>query len=324
MKYNYSREKIKWENEKILEEKLLKDNNIDQTIIKKLRDYDWIDFNKERSFRTHQNITKDVFFNLTETNDKKEINSINDLMDEIENENLYKILSKEDDVEKSSIIYEMNNINQKVLNEISTYANNRERIQNLTDEFTEIMYHDRISNNDVERIDYIFDQLVHHIGLDAPVLAACTNTIFNTINEYKEEYIQEFIRLNPQLNEEMISVELDTYKDAAYELNKIFVETVGTIKKCDIDAINEAVDLFFDQDEPTDLIQIFVANTIQILNQPDLLVDVLGLSVLINEIIINHQLDDFNPNLWKMNQHRFFSIDYKDYLDEDENQDAYN
>lgn len=28
----------------------------------------------------------------------------------------------------------------------------------------------------------------------------------------------------------MISVELDTYKDAAYELNKIFVETVGTIK----------------------------------------------------------------------------------------------
>ena len=254
-----------------------------------------------------------------------------------------------DDVEKSSIIYEMNNINQKVLNEISTYANNRERIQNLTDEFTEIMYHERISNNDVERIDYIFDQLVHHIGLDAPVLAACTNTIFNTINkfyqdihnivekyrtselnfthildEYKEEYIQEFIRLNPQLNEEMISVELDTYKDAAYELNKIFVETVGTIKKCDIDAINEAVDLFFDQDEPTDLIQIFVANTIQILNQPDLLVDVLGLSVLINEIIINHQLDDFNPNLWKMNQHRFFSIDYKDYLDEDENQDAYN
>ena len=28
--------------------------------------------------------------------------------------------------------------------------------------------------------------------------------------------------------------------------------------------------------------------------------------------------------LWKMNQHRLFSIYYKDYLDEDENQDAYN
>lgn len=113
MKYNYSREKIKWENEKILEEKLLKDNNIDQTIIKKLRDYDWIDFNKERSFRTHQNITKNVFFNLIETNDKKEINSINDLMDEIENENLYKILSKEDDVTLKILVYKIQGYSTK-------------------------------------------------------------------------------------------------------------------------------------------------------------------------------------------------------------------
>ena len=75
--------------------------------------------------------------------------NINDLFEKSEVETMM------DDVEKSAIIYEMNNINQKVLNEISTYANNRERIQNLTDEFTNIMYHDRISNNDVERIDYI-------------------------------------------------------------------------------------------------------------------------------------------------------------------------
>ena len=60
--------------------------------------------------------------------------NINDLFEKSEVETMM------DDVEKSAIIYEMNNINQKVLNEISTYANNRERIQNLTDEFTEIMY----------------------------------------------------------------------------------------------------------------------------------------------------------------------------------------
>ena len=74
---------------------------------------DWIDFNKERSFRTHQNITKDVFFNLTETNDKKEINSINDLMDEIENENLYKILSKEDDVTLKILVYKIQGYSTK-------------------------------------------------------------------------------------------------------------------------------------------------------------------------------------------------------------------
>ena len=48
-----------------------------------------------------------MFFNLTETNDKKEINSINDLMDEIENENLYKILSKEDDVTLKILVYKI-------------------------------------------------------------------------------------------------------------------------------------------------------------------------------------------------------------------------
>lgn len=106
MKYNY-------EKEKLLEEKLLKKNNVNHAIINMLRNYDWNDFKRERSFRTHQNITKDVFFNLTETNDKKEINSINDLMDEIENENLYKILSKEDDVTLKILVYKIQGYSTK-------------------------------------------------------------------------------------------------------------------------------------------------------------------------------------------------------------------
>lgn len=244
--------------------------------------------------------------------------NINDLFEKSEVE------TELNDVEESSVVYEMNNINQKVLNEISIYASNREKIQILTDDFTEIMYHQDITYEDAKRIDDIFDQLVHQIGLDAPVLAACTNIIFNTINEYKKEYIQEFMKLNPQLDEEMISVELDTYNDAAYQLNKIFVETVGTIKKCDVDTVDEAVHLFFDQNEPTDLIQIFIANTIQILNQPDLLVDVLGLSVLINEMIVHHHENEFNKKLWMMNHHRYFSVDYKDDFNEIENKIEYN
>ena len=42
--------------------------------------------------------------------------NINDLFEKSEVETMM------NDVEKSSIIYEMNNINQKVLNEISTYG----------------------------------------------------------------------------------------------------------------------------------------------------------------------------------------------------------
>lgn len=107
MKYNYEKEKLRWEKDKLQEEKLLKKNNVNHTIINMLRDYDWNDFKRERSFRTHQNVTKDVFFDLKATYDEKEINSINDLMDEIENENLYTILSKEDDITLKILIYKI-------------------------------------------------------------------------------------------------------------------------------------------------------------------------------------------------------------------------
>ena len=113
MKYNYEKEKLRWEKDKLQEEKLLKKNNVNHTIINMLRDYDWNDFKRERSFRTHQNVTKDVFFDLKATYDEKEINSINDLMDEIENENLYTILSKEDDITLKILIYKIQGYSTK-------------------------------------------------------------------------------------------------------------------------------------------------------------------------------------------------------------------
>lgn len=113
MKYNYNKEKTKWEKDKLLEEEILKKNNISQTIISELKNYDWNYFKRERSFRTHQNVTKDVFFDLKATYDEKEINSINDLMDEIENENLYKILSKEDDITLKILVYKIQGYSTK-------------------------------------------------------------------------------------------------------------------------------------------------------------------------------------------------------------------
>ena len=113
MKYNYEKEKLRWEKDKLLEEKLLKKNNVNHSIINMLRNYDWNDFKRERSFKTHQNVTKDVFFDLKATYDEKEINSINDLMDEIENENLYKILSKEDNITLKILVYKIQGYSTK-------------------------------------------------------------------------------------------------------------------------------------------------------------------------------------------------------------------
>lgn len=113
MKYNYEKEKLRWEKDKLLEEKLLKKNNVNHSIINMLRNYDWNDFKRERSFKTHQNVTKDVFFDLKATYDEKEMNSINDLMDEIENENLYKILSKEDNITLKILVYKIQGYSTK-------------------------------------------------------------------------------------------------------------------------------------------------------------------------------------------------------------------
>ena len=113
MKYNYEKEKLRWEKDKLLEEKLLKKNNVNHSIINMLRNYDWNDFKRERSFKTHQNVTKDVFFDLKATYYEKEINSINDLMDEIENENLYKILSKEDNITLKILVYKIQGYSTK-------------------------------------------------------------------------------------------------------------------------------------------------------------------------------------------------------------------
>lgn len=38
MKYNYEKEKLRWEKDKLQEEKLLKKNNVNHTIINMLRD----------------------------------------------------------------------------------------------------------------------------------------------------------------------------------------------------------------------------------------------------------------------------------------------
>ena len=98
---------------KLLEEKLLKKNNVNHAIINMLRNYDWNDFKRERSFRTHQNVTKDVFFDLKATVDKKEIYSIDDLMDEIENEHLYNILLNEDNITLKIIMYKVQGYSTK-------------------------------------------------------------------------------------------------------------------------------------------------------------------------------------------------------------------
>lgn len=96
MVYNYSREKNKWEHWKKQEEKLLRSLNVDENTIKELRQYDWNAFKLERKIRERQNVTSDVFFYNIPSYDKKDIHSIEDLLNEIEDESLLHYLYQTD------------------------------------------------------------------------------------------------------------------------------------------------------------------------------------------------------------------------------------
>ena len=83
MTYNYKGEYKKWLRWKTKEEKVLRDLNVSESIIKELHDFDWQQFNSDRRFKRHQDITNDIYFLIAPYFDKKEINSIEDILDVI-------------------------------------------------------------------------------------------------------------------------------------------------------------------------------------------------------------------------------------------------
>lgn len=95
MTYNYKGEYKKWLRWKTKEEKVLRDLNVSESIIKELHDFDWQQFNSDRRFKRHQDITNDIYFLIAPYFDKKEINSIEDILDVIEYEAFYEYLKEQ-------------------------------------------------------------------------------------------------------------------------------------------------------------------------------------------------------------------------------------
>lgn len=96
MSYNKARELKKWQEWKQQEEILLRSLDVDESVIKQLRKYDYQMFLSDRRIRSRQVATMDTFFLNKSYYDKKEIRTIEDLLDDIKNESLYIQLSKSD------------------------------------------------------------------------------------------------------------------------------------------------------------------------------------------------------------------------------------
>ena len=92
MAYNHGREERKWRIWKEAEEKILRECGIDENIIEEIRIYDRVDFNSNRRFYRWTNDVAEYLEEMADTEQPTEIHSVADLLDEIENENLYRAL----------------------------------------------------------------------------------------------------------------------------------------------------------------------------------------------------------------------------------------
>lgn len=92
MSYNHGKEERKWRRWKEAEEKKLRELGVDEDTIEQLRIADRAEFNSDRRYYTHQQEAGTYLETLAENEQRIEVWSVRDLLDEIENENLYQAL----------------------------------------------------------------------------------------------------------------------------------------------------------------------------------------------------------------------------------------
>ena len=98
MAFNYAKEKKLWDEWKIKEETELRILGFPEDKIQKLREYDEIIFKKERNYRLYQHATEDIFFINQASVDKKDLMTLKDLLDDLENEALREFISRIDEI----------------------------------------------------------------------------------------------------------------------------------------------------------------------------------------------------------------------------------
>ena len=92
MAYNHGREERKWRIWKEAEETVLRKCGVDESTIEEIRTYDRAEFNSNRRFYRWTSDFGEYLEGMADTEQQTEIHSVADLLNEIENENLYRAL----------------------------------------------------------------------------------------------------------------------------------------------------------------------------------------------------------------------------------------
>ena len=96
MAYNKAREEKKWRLWKEAEEKQLRSLGVSENDIEKLRVHDWAIFNSDRRYYQRMQETGTYLEDVAADMTQPEIKTVEDFLDNIENQQLYQILIKVD------------------------------------------------------------------------------------------------------------------------------------------------------------------------------------------------------------------------------------
>ena len=107
MAYNKAREEKKWRLWKEAEEKQLRSLGVSEKDIEKLRVHDWAIFNSDRRYYQRMQETGTYLEEVAADMTQPEINTVEDFLDNIENQQLYQVLIKADRLTLQAILLQI-------------------------------------------------------------------------------------------------------------------------------------------------------------------------------------------------------------------------
>ena len=107
MAYNKAREEKKWRLWKEAEEKQLRSLGVSENDIEKLRVHDWAIFNSDRRYYQRMQETGTYLEEVAADITQPEIRTVEDFLDNIENQQLYQVLIKVDRLTLQAILLQI-------------------------------------------------------------------------------------------------------------------------------------------------------------------------------------------------------------------------
>ena len=107
MAYNKAREEKKWRLWKEAEEKQLRKLGVDESTIETLRTHDWAIFNSDRRYYQRMQETGTYLEGVADDTQQPEIKTVDDFLDNIENQQLYQVLIKVDRLTLQAVLLQL-------------------------------------------------------------------------------------------------------------------------------------------------------------------------------------------------------------------------